>query len=166
MKRREFLKASVTGAAALALGARAALAQEKAMTHEADVTLAPPCGLYCGICGARASYDCHGCGCDCGMCAGQGHATSCKIARCAAERKVDSCADCKEFACTRLIQFCYDPIWRTHAPVIENLRRRKTVGTKAWLAEQEEFWKDEKHREGWMALGRECSERNRQATKK
>ena len=41
-----------------------------------------------------------------------------------------------------LIEFCFDPIWRSHRPVIENLRRQKKIGYEAWLAEQKEYWSD------------------------
>jgi len=55
--------------------------------------LAAPCGLYCGVCGSNLmSHECHGCGCDCGACAGAAHAEGCRIARCAADRGYATCA--------------------------------------------------------------------------
>lgn len=122
--------------------------------------LAAPCGLYCGICADKIETgECHGCGCDCGECAGGSHVAGCGIARCVMERGHESCADCPELACSRLIQFCCDPVWRTHGPVIENLRRRKRVGTEAWITEQEQFWSDPHRKRRWLALCRECKER-------
>jgi len=47
-----------------------------------------------------------------------------------------SCAECDDLPCTRLIQFANDPIWRTHLPVLENLRRIQRIGVEAWLDER------------------------------
>lgn len=63
--------------------------------------------------------------------------------------------------CTKLVQFAYDPIWRTHLPVIENLRRIRTIGADAWLSEQKEYWSDEKRLKRWLALYEECTEQYR-----
>lgn len=159
MKRRDFLKGTLAGAAAFALRPARTLAKGGDVNDKPGVSLAAPCGLYCGICGDRAKGECHGCGCDCGDCAGAAHAARCEIAQCAAGRKLESCAECKDLACTRLIQFCHHPIWRTHSPVIDNLRRRKAIGTAAWLSEQQAHWADEERRRAWLALGHECSDR-------
>ena len=120
---------------------------------------AAPCGLYCGICADYRNDICHGCGCDCGKCIGKDHAQGCDIAKCVNGRRLESCADCKEFPCSRLIQFTVDPVWRTHSPCIENLRRQKKIGTKAWIREQEAFWQDDKRRRAWNWLGSECERR-------
>jgi hypothetical protein len=105
--------------------------------------LAAPCGLYCGVCSDFVLDGvCHGCGCDCGQCAAGPHRRACHIYRCVTERELGSCAECDDFPCTRIIQFAYDPIWRTHLPVLENLRRIRRIGTEAWLDEQEAYWAD------------------------
>ena len=127
------------------------------MAEEGSVLLAPPCGLYCCICMDYINKVCHGCGCTCGACAGQWHDRHCGIAQCARSRKLESCAQCDDLPCTTLIQFTVDPVWRTHAPCIENLRHRKKIGKDAWLAEQAAHWKDEKNLEAWLDLYRECS---------
>ncbi len=167
MNRREILKTGIAGAASLAIGGQNASSQEEPGATKAagkpGGKLAPACGLYCGICADHQSGECHGCGCDCGRCAGQAHAAQCATAHCAASRKIESCADCAELPCTKLIQFAFDPIWRTHGVCIENLRRRKQIGTARWLAEQAAYWKDEQARRGWAALYEECSVKWRQA---
>jgi hypothetical protein len=177
MNRRAFLKASVTGAAAVCLakcsqaasaaaGTPAAAAAPASQPGKAPENVAL-CGLYCGICKGKADGECHGCGCTCGKCAGAAHRSSCAIAKCAAGRKLESCADCKDLPCTKVIQFTLDPIWRTHSVCIENLRRRKAVGTAAWLKEQEEFWKADKDAaQAWLALYAECDKRYNEAPKK
>ncbi len=153
MERRDFLKAAAVGAAAFSVQPAQTMADQPRAEGGVDPRLAPPCGLYCGLCDPK---ECHGCGCACGKCAGKGHQKVCEVAQCALKRNVRSCGDCPGFACTRLIQFANDPVWRTHLPAIENLRRRKAIGTERWLQEQKEYWSDQKHREAWAALTAEC----------
>lgn len=126
-----------------------------------QTSLAAPCGLYCGVCNDRAAGECHACGCACGHCAGSAHVDYCAIAQCARDRGHESCADCIDLPCTRLIQFTNDPIWRTHASCIENLRRRRKIGTAAWLREQEAYWADLDVRAIWDAFAAGCSARYR-----
>ena len=135
------------------------------MSQDRPALLAPPCGLYCGICMDHVNGECHGCGCDCGKCAGTAHSENCAIAGCARSKGVESCAQCKELPCTRVIQFTVDPIWRTHAPCIENLRRRRQIGTDAWLREQRDYWSDERARQKWLAMYEECSRKAREPRK-
>ena len=127
--------------------------------------LAAPCGLYCGNC-SKLLLDktCHGCGCDCGQCAAGPHRTACAIYRCCitAERGLEGCAECDDFPCTRIIQFAYDPIWRTHLPILENLRRRRRIGVEGWLDEQAAYWADQRRLDRWIQLHRECKAKYRQ----
>ncbi len=169
MERRRFLKAGAAGAAAIvSAGAAGAADAAVAVPKEAPVngaTLAPACGLYCGACGDHAAKTCHGCGCDCGRCAGKGHARACEIAKCAEGRKLAHCGECGDFACTRLVGFCFDPVWRTHLPVIEDLRRRKAIGTDKWLAEQAEYWRDGDRLAARIAMHAECERKWREFQK-
>ena len=88
--------------------------------------LAAPCGLYCGNCSELLLDEtCHGCGCECGLCAAGPHRAACALYRCITEKGLESCAACDDLPCTRLIQFAYDPIWRTHLPILEN---KKVIG--------------------------------------
>jgi len=135
--------------------------EEDGLVDKHEQVLAVPCGLYCGVCTDYVGTVCHGCGCACGACAGAAHVEQCLIAACVHERNLESCADCPDLPCTRLIQFANDPIWRTHAPVIEDLRRRRQIGTDAWLAEQAAYWGNAKYRQRWLALHAECAERHR-----
>jgi hypothetical protein len=121
--------------------------------------LAPPCGLYCGICIDNiTSKECHGCGCKCGKCIGDWHSNHCAIYECASNKQIESCADCKDFPCTILIQFTNDPIWRTHLVCIENLRRRKKIGTDKWIKEQEEYFINENNRNKEIQLHQDCAD--------
>lgn len=129
------------------------------MNEAQKVSLAPACGLYCGICLDYVNGVCHGCGCTCGSCAAQWHAGRCAIAQCSRSAGLQSCADCEELPCTRLIQFTAHPVWHTHAPCIENLRRRRRIGTEAWLVEQDRYWQDPAKRRTWLELFQECSRR-------
>jgi hypothetical protein len=57
-----------------------------------------------------------------------------------------------------LIQFTYDPKWRTHLPVIENCRRIRRIGLDAWLDEQSAYWRDETAKGRWLKLHAQCSQ--------
>ena len=126
--------------------------------------LAAPCGLYCGSCSELLLDEtCHGCGCDCGQCAAGPHRAACAIHRCCVtERRLENCAECDDFPCTRLIQFAYDPIWRTHLPILENLRRIQRIGVEAWLYEQEAYWADQRRLDRWLQLHGECKAKYQQ----
>jgi hypothetical protein len=77
------------------------------------------------------------------------------------KKNLDTCGDCEEFPCSKLIQFCYSPIWSHHLPVIENLRRQKTIGTKKWVKEQREVWSNEWYLKRWLWLQKECEDKLR-----
>jgi hypothetical protein len=123
--------------------------------------LSAPCGLYCGACIDYLAYEnCHGCGCRCGTCAASEHHKRCGLYKCCVEQKDhETCMECKEFPCSKLIQFCYNPVWLHHLPVIENLRRQKVIGTEKWLKEQKETWSSEWYLKRWLWLQKECESR-------
>jgi hypothetical protein len=125
------------------------------MNNSDDLKLATPCGLYCGVCVEYLDKSCHGCRCTCG-CAILEYHRSCDIYKCCVDKKgLKSCKDCEELPCSKLIQFCYSPTRSTHLPVIENLRRQKTIGTEKWLKEQREVWSNEVRRKQWLWLHKE-----------
>ncbi len=132
-----------------------------------DKKLIAPCGLYCGACVDYLDYkSCHGCRCNCGTCAGAEHRGSCDIYECCVNQNgLDSCANCRDLPCSKLIQFCYSPIWFHHLPVIENLRRQKAVGMEKWLKEQREIWSNDWYLKRWLWLQKECENRLRRFKK-
>ncbi|MEM2912703.1 MAG: DUF3795 domain-containing protein [Candidatus Bathyarchaeia archaeon] len=138
------------------------------MSSVANKESAAPCGLYCGACIDYLTYrNCHGCGCECGKCAASKHHRECDIYKCCVEnRRLGACCECPDFPCSLLIQFCYNPVWLHHLPVIENLRRRKRVGTEEWLKEQENVWKNKWYLQKWLWLQKECEERLRKSFEK
>ncbi|MBN2047181.1 MAG: DUF3795 domain-containing protein [Anaerolineaceae bacterium] len=114
-----------------------------------DQNFLAPCGLYCGICSdLTVNHECKGCGveCGCGECAACWHHAHCRIYQCVRGKGYLTCAECDDLPCTMLIEFAYDPFWRSHLPVIENLRRIRKIGAEAWLAEQAEYWSDDERR--------------------
>ena len=122
--------------------------------------LLAPCGLYCGSCVDYVEYKrCHGCNCTCGTCASLKHHELCDIYKCCVEKNIDTCQGCDDLPCSKLIQFCYSPIWTHHFPVIENLRRQKAVGTEKWLKEQREIWSSEWYLKRWLWLQKECEKK-------
>ena len=40
--------------------------------------------------------------------------------------------------------------------VLENLRRIRRIGLEAWLDEQEAYWANQRRRDRWLQLHREC----------
>jgi hypothetical protein len=153
--RREFLKIAVVG---LLAGCRKAQQPTEVPLDDVREVLAGPCGLYCGICSDYASGECHGCGCECAGCAAGYHHHQCEIYQCAESRGLASCAACDDFPCTELVQFAYDPVWLTHGPVIENLRRIRLIGPAAWVEEQEAYWSDRRNAEKWEYLHKKQAE--------
>ena len=127
--------------------------------------LAAPCGLYCGACIDYLIYkSCHGCNCECGKCDASGHHETCNIYKCCVkQRGHETCSECGELPCSMLIQFCYNPVWMHHLPVIENLHRQKAVGTKKWLKEQKEIWSNEWYLQRWLWFQKECEKKLEQS---
>ncbi|MGA2768427.1 MAG: DUF3795 domain-containing protein [Candidatus Bathyarchaeia archaeon] len=104
--------------------------------------------------------NCHGCGCNCDSCAASPHHKQCDIYKCCVEQRgLEACGKCGEFPCSQLIQFCYNPVWQHHLTAIENLRRRRALGTGRWLEEQKKAWSNEWQRKKWLWLQRECEDR-------
>lgn len=149
MNRREFVKTGALGLAAAGLATAGHGAPGKAGT-DGDGVAAPEgelraavCGLFCDACSDKVKGRCHGCGCDCGKCNASSHKNQCSIYTCAKGKGLTSCADCTDLPCSRLIMHTCDPLFLTSAPCIENLRRRKTIGTEKWIEEQQAYWADE-----------------------
>lgn len=127
------------------------------MKDSDDLKLAAPCGLYCGVCVDYLDKICHGCHCTCGTCGSSECHEECGIHKCCVEEKgLDTCCDCSELPCSKLIQFCYSPIWSTHFPIIENLRRQKIIGIEKWVKEQREVWSNEKNLKRRVWQEKEC----------
>ena len=136
-------------------------ARERGVLSIMDDKQVAVCGLYCGSCRRNIVLDdCHGCGCTCGKCTAESHRQACHIYQCAKGRGAMTCADCTEFPCIHLTHFAFDPIWRTHLPVLENLRRIQKIGLEAWMDEQREYWKDRKRLSRWLELHAECTKKN------
>jgi hypothetical protein len=48
---------------------------------------------------------------------------------------------------------------------MENLRRRKVIGTGRWLKEQEKAWSNEWYLKRWLWLQKECENRLKSSLK-
>ena len=59
--------------------------------------------------------------------------------------------------------FAYDSIWRSHLPVLENLKRIRRIGVEAWLDEQEVYWADQRRLNRWLRLQTECRAKYQQS---
>jgi hypothetical protein len=122
-----------------------------------SLKLAAPCGLYCGVCSTSLEGVCHGCGCQANDCLAAEKHTVCSIYLCVQERGLQDCSSCEDFPCTKLIQFAFDPVMRTHLPVLYNLARRKKIGIKAWIREQQTYWNENQDKfHEWILFHQEC----------
>jgi hypothetical protein len=165
MNRRDILKAGAAGLAVFAIphvGQAAEPATDKKNTQEPNEkqpNLAARCGMFCGNCAEMKEGRCHGCGCTCGKCVAGNRAKDCSILHCSTKKNLNFCAECKEFACTKLIMNSHDPIWKGRAPCLDNLRRRKAIGTEAWIGEQQKYWSDDNHSKKWAFAEQEGREK-------
>lgn len=100
------------------------------------------CGLYCGNCiyyqntvkgvgtdrGDGVYEYCEGCN--------SGNATTwctdCAIKKCGIEKSKRYCLECGEFPCGKMKDFMYDPKYKYHLDVTENMRKLKIMGLDAW----------------------------------
>jgi ribosomal protein L40E len=120
-----------------------------------DGNLVSRCGIYCGSCPMyRASHDndekakfdiafstrctldqvrCEGCGSADRFELSQG----CTYRKCADDRGIVSCGECKEFPCASLQQL-YDQDVEKWKGAPENAKRIKEVGVEKWLEEIED----------------------------
>ena len=125
--------------------------------EEADLTLAAPCGLYCGNCSIfRAYFDrdhekleryakefrcrpdqirCSGCRTDPEFCWSE----DCEFKKCTAGRGIQFCYECEAYPCKKLRAFVESA--PDHRPIWENFDRMRAVGWKQWLREQDENWR-------------------------
>ncbi|MEE9379087.1 MAG: DUF3795 domain-containing protein [Candidatus Lokiarchaeia archaeon] len=113
------------------------------------------CGLYCGACEIclvnecgnievkakewdmkLSDVKCFGC---------KTHQNSiycidCEIKLCAEAKNVEFCHECKEFACSKILDFRNDK-YPHHSVVLKNLKTIKEKGLNNWLIELEKRWK-------------------------
>lgn len=109
------------------------------------------CGIYCPQCSFRVVYETQNrehvlsmpsrydrlkdspmdeYACEC--CKGDNICGPCEMRDCAADKKIDSCAECAEFPCERIVDFDEDDSPH-HSTAVENLRRIKAVGYERWF---------------------------------
>jgi len=61
--------------------------------------------------------------------------SDCKMLKCAREKKIEYCFQCKDFQCQILNAFASDGVDH-HERTVVNLKRMKEIGLDAWIAEQ------------------------------
>ena len=113
------------------------------------------CGLYCGSCemlittkkneldniAKRKGLDnegvkCYGCKTDIVY----EHCRNCHLKKCAKEKSLDFCYECKEYPCSELNQFRNDSNYPYHIEVFDNLQEVKEKGLNEWLKNQKLRW--------------------------
>lgn len=60
--------------------------------------------------------------------------SDCKMMKCAKEKNLDFCFQCEDFPCATVSDFASDGAAH-HKRTVENMKRVKTVGLNAWIAE-------------------------------
>ncbi len=125
--------------------------------EEADLTLAAPCGLYCGNCSIfRTYYDrdqkkanayaremkckpgdvkCSGCRVE----AKFRWSPDCEFLDCTEKHGVKFCYQCKDFPCGKITEFA--DAAPHHREIFDNFERIRAVGWRQWLKEQDERWR-------------------------
>ena len=92
------------------------------------------CGLNCAKC---PDYHTKRCENECGSRPLEDHESSdCVMLPSAREKGYQYCFDCDEFPCIKLEEFASDG-WDHHKQTVENMKKMKEIGIKAWIAEQE-----------------------------
>lgn len=110
------------------------------MPDNLAATLLAPCGVTCLACYAhvRSKNSCSGC---CSVGGGKPkHCAVCSIKACADTHHVAFCAECAEFPCTTIKRMDKRYREQYHVSLIENGRRRKAIGTEAFLLEEKARW--------------------------
>ena len=125
--------------------------------EEADLTMAAPCGLYCGNCSIFRTYfdrddkkavalaerfqckpgdvKCSGCRVD----AKFTWSSDCEFKSCTHEKGVKFCYECGDFPCSKIEEFAASA--PHHRLIHDNFARVKAVGWRQWLKEQDERWR-------------------------
>ena len=142
--RRNFLaKSGLVAVGGLAFGAFARPAEASRSTH-IKPRFDSYCGIYCGACtlalnGQKATdaaeIKCLGCKSK----KTADHCTKCDIKRCAKEKNVEVCSDCKEYPCDQLKAFHHNGSdYRLVAA--HSLETIHEVGVQKWLTQQKTRW--------------------------
>jgi len=128
------------------------------------------CGLYCGACDGLqvtktgkieiaakkwkmnpADITCHGCKSSIISI----YCKECDIRKCAQQRKVEFCFECKKFPCKRISAFNNDK-YPHHSIVLKNLNTIKEKGMKSWLRAQDRRWRCKKCRTRFVWYTKKC----------
>jgi len=112
-----------------------------------DISLAAPCGIYCGMCRAylvkkkdqlqQRGYKqgCDGCRIRFKKCAFIRRDCQSLL-----KKEIDFCSECVKFPCDNLKKINRTYTERYAVNLIENLKRIKIVGVDKWLQEQKELY--------------------------
>jgi hypothetical protein len=92
------------------------------------------CGDYCGKCPNYPG--------ECVGCIASGH-RDCRFVSCCLDKGIGHCGFCADFPCEDLTRFVPDDSADCEPGYhVEALRRRKEIGTEAWLGEQRQKWRN------------------------
>jgi len=110
------------------------------------------CGLYCGACPQYLEKKCKGC-------KHSSKKTKCEIRACAREKKIDSCALCKQYPCNvKKVQEIAagegkKPFYKLRTKNFETIQKE---GYQAWEAQQKGRWNCGKCRKAFSFTVESC----------
>ena len=129
----------------------------KLFDEEADLTVAAPCGLYCGNCSIFRSYfdrnrekaealgktsrckpdqvRCSGCRTPAKFC----WSGDCEFKTCTSKKAIQFCYECDGFPCDKIREFAKSS--PDHRQIWDNFDRMKAVGWRQWLREHDDRWR-------------------------
>ena len=132
-------------------------------TKEVEVGVGAPCGLYCSACPSGQNGTAEQGSCTREHCPSRIEAQICEVYQCCVvDRGLNDCAECSEFPCKMLLEFCHHPESAERIPAILNLQRRRKVGVAQWIAEERRFWADRGMDTRWRSLRRSLQEQREQ----
>lgn len=106
------------------------------------------CGLYCAACPSYMAtqrgdckelglVECKGCKSD--TLTGE-WCKDCALKKCAREKGLDFCYECKEYPCESLENFKTDKMYPYHGEVYDYMKSIKKLGKTTWLDEMTKRW--------------------------
>ena len=129
----------------------------KMIDEESDLTVAAPCGLYCGNCpifrtyfdrdkekaaNLAKSFKCKPEQIRCSGCRTSAQfrwSADCEFQNCTEAKGIKICYECDGFPCDKIKSFAESA--PHHKAIWANFKRMKAVGWRQWVAEQDEKWR-------------------------
>jgi hypothetical protein len=150
--RRTFLESGCGAACMAAAGVCLTATDSEAASLKHRNSLGAYCGLYCGACPQYLEKKCKGC-------KHSSKKTKCEIRKCARKKKIDSCAQCKQYPCdVKKVQEIAagqgkKPFYKLRTKNFETIQKE---GYKAWDDQQKKRWNCSKCKQAFSFTDESC----------